>query len=127
MASGFIEISSDRCYSLRWTGFDETIRIILKELKDIEPTESTLSLIEFLESRIPPTNLDDGLEMGWGFINENNNTTVSKIIEYSELSENQIEIFWKAANTGYSKLLKFGKDYSTLNPEIMKELIDLNH
>ena len=125
MASGFIEISSDKCYSPRWTGFDETIRVILKELKDINSTETTLSLIEFLKSRIPPANLNDGLEMGWGFIDEKNNDTVSRIIEFTELSDIQIEIFWKAANTGYKKLVEFGEDYSTLNPGLMKELIDL--
>ena len=125
MASGFIEISSDKSYSPRWTGFDETIRIIIKELKDIDTNETTISLIEFLKSRIPPTNLNDSLEMGWGFIDEKNNDTVARIIEFSELSDNQIEIFWKAANNGYKKLVDFGEDYSTLNLELMKELIDL--
>ena len=125
MASGFIKISSERCYSPRWTGFDETIRIILKELEEMDSADTVLSLIEFLKSRIPPIDLNDDLEMGWGFIDEKNNDTVSRIIEFTELSDIQIDIFWKAANTGYKNLVESGEEYSTLNPELMKELIDL--
>ena len=125
MASGFIEVSSGKCFSPRWTGYDETVRIILKELEKMPPNETVLSLTNILKSRIPPLDLKEGLEMGWGFIDEKNEDTVSRIIEFKELTEIQIKLFWKATILGYKKLIEIGEKYSTLRPELLKELIDL--
>lgn len=126
MASGFIEITDEKCYAPRWTGFDETVRILLIELKDLPRTEPVRSLTQFLQSRIPPTELPDELEMGWGFVDEEKEDVVSRIIEFKELTDDQIQVFWKAAKTGYEKLLEKGDAYSPLNPDLMKQLIELH-
>lgn len=125
MASGFIEISGKKSFSTRWTAFDETVRIIVKELEHMSSDEESLSLIVLLKSRIPPIDLNDQFEMGWGFIDEEKDDVVARIIEFNGLTETQIGMFWKAALSGYNKLKDRGEEYSVLLPDIMHELIEL--
>lgn len=124
MASGFIEISDNRSFSPRWTGFDEVIRIVICELKN-ELMHNSDELINHLESIIPPTDLDDGLEMGWGFIDYRIDGTTSRVLELKELSKTDLELFWTAVKNGYDNLIKLGTEYSTLYPKLMKELLDM--
>ena len=67
MASGFIYIEEYVQFSIRWTGFDEVIKLIIRELIALDLDEDTKDLIIELESYIPPYELDDAMEWCWGF------------------------------------------------------------
>jgi len=123
MASGFIKISKEIVSTPRWTGFDEIIRIVIRELMEVENSKK---LIEYLNSHIPPENFNpDGLEMGWGFIDERINGTTSRVLELKELSDKNLELFWNAVEIGNQNLEKYGTEYSTLYPKLLKDLLDL--
>lgn len=128
MASGFIDINKKNTFSIRWTGFDEIIKVVIKELTELnKEAEKTTELIKILDSYIPPSELEDGLEMGWGFIDERINGTRSRHIELYKLDESLVDLFWKATENGYHKLVKYGIEYSTLYPNLLKELVDLKN
>lgn len=123
MASGFIDIDKENTFSIRWTGFDEVIKIIIKELHELKSTKLVPELINELQSNIPPSHLEEGLEMGWGFIDERINGTTTRSIELNKFNEKWIEIFWEATENEYKKLMKNGTKYSNLHPDYLKELI----
>ena len=124
MASGFIEISNDRVFAVRWPAFDEIIRIIIRELKKMDNSEN---LILFLSAYIPKKQLKAGSELGWGFVDEKTNEIVSRIITLNELSHKDLELFWKAVESGNKQLIEQGKEYSFLQMDIMNDLLKLKN
>lgn len=127
MASGFIDVNKENTFSIRWTGFDEIVKIIIKELTELNENKETTKLIKKLESYIPESDLDDGLEMGWGFIDERIHGTTSRHIKLYKFDESLVDLFWNAAENGYNKLVEYGIEYSTIYPNFLKELIDLRN
>ena len=125
MPNGFIELNNTDIYCIRWTGYDEIIKIALRELDSLTSSLKKESLVNHLESRIPPANFNDRLEMRWGFIDEMTHTTVSRSLELYNLCEETLDLFWSAMENGYSKLIECGEDYSTLHPTAVKELLEL--
>ncbi|MBW1296348.1 hypothetical protein [Aquimarina litoralis] len=124
MASGFIKITDKKSFAPRWTGFDEVIKILIRELKN-NCDKNTSELIKHLESIIPPENFNEELEMGWGFIDERIDGTTSRVLELKKMTTENLELFWEAVKNGYDKLIKFGTEYSTLYPELMKKLLEM--
>ncbi|MBQ4804521.1 hypothetical protein J8L88_16795 [Aquimarina sp. MMG015] len=124
MASGFIEITDKKSFAPRWTGFDEVIKILIRELNN-NSDKNTSELIKHLESIIPPENFNEELEMGWGFIDERIDGTTSRVLELKKMTTENLELFWEAVKNGYDNLIKFGTEYSTLYPELMKELLEM--
>lgn len=122
MASGFIEISENKEFAVRWTIYDEILRLLIQELKAFQDLNS-IFVVSLLESRTPPPNFDENLEMGWGFITEHD--VISRIVSITDFSIEQKEVFWKAVHIAYTKLQKQGKNYSTLQPVFLKELLDM--
>lgn len=124
MASGFIEINDKKSFAPRWTGFDEIVKIIIRELNNY-PNANSSELITKLESVIPPKDFNEELEMGWGFIDERIDGTTSRVIELKKMSLEDLNLFWKAVQNGYDNLIKIGTEYSNLYPELMKELLEM--
>ena len=124
MASGFIDVTDKKSFAPRWTGFDEIIKIVIRELS-FNNNEKSGGLIRHLESHIPPENFDEELEMGWGFVDHRINGTTSRVLELNKMSDSDTELFWKSVNNGFQKLTQQGSEYSTLNPDLMKELLEL--
>ncbi|WP_375562029.1 hypothetical protein ACE193_05635 [Bernardetia sp. OM2101] len=122
MASGFIEIDENKEFSVRWTAYDMILNLLINELNQEQDVDANI-VSSFLQSYTPPRNFDESLEMGWGFVTEND--IVDRIVPLSELNEQQRKIFWKTVETIYSKLQKKGKSYSTLPHMLLKELLDL--
>ncbi len=114
MASGFIILKDGRCFAPRWTGYDEIMRIAIKELKELE---AGVSLAEWLSTRIPADDLPDDHEMGWGFVDNRINDTVSRELDLRSLTSDNQTLFWRAIQIGKAKLSKLGEAYSYLSPD----------
>ncbi|RBW62687.1 hypothetical protein DS884_01505 [Tenacibaculum sp. E3R01] len=118
MASGFIILKDRSCYAPRWTGFDGIIRDLIREIKNLE-NSTELKLI--LERKIP-SNTEEEVEMCWGFINTNGKT-IERGLDLRGLSDSNHKLFWTGIQKVYVNMIKFGTDYSTLNPIIPKEML----
>lgn len=57
MASGFIILKDRRCFGRRWTGYDEILKIAIKELYLIENGKD---LAKWLETQIPDLDNESG-------------------------------------------------------------------
>ena len=125
MPSGFIELSNFDIFSIKWRGYDEIIRITLRELETLKPKVKAGSLISHLQSHIPPPGFNERHEMGWGFIDERIHTTVCRKLEIHNLEEPQRELFWTAVEKAYSNIIHAGDKYSTMHPQFIRELLDL--
>jgi len=55
--NGFITLENGEDFSVRWTGYDEIIRIAIKELSFLDNRHE---LSEWLDTQIPNENEDDG-------------------------------------------------------------------
>jgi len=80
-----------------------------------------------LQSYIPPSDLDDRLEMSWGFIDKRIDGTTSRHIVLYKFDENLIDLFWNTTENGHEKLIEYGTKYSTLYPKFLKEFLDFKH
>jgi len=126
MPSGFIELTNTDIFSIRWTGYDEIIKITLKELENLE-SPKTNSLVSLLKTHIPPADFNERHEMKWGFIDERVHTTVCRKLELYNLCDESLNLFWAALERGYYKLLEKGMEYSDLQAEFLMELISLKN
>jgi hypothetical protein len=123
MASGFIILKNSACLATRWTGYDMLIRITCKELYKME--EGT-PLADWLSTIIPKEYIqDDPLEMGWGFICPNRNTSISRELDLRSLTDRNQQLFWKALQVACRNLCILGSDYSALNPDRPKQLLKM--
>jgi hypothetical protein len=123
MASGFIILNDRSCFITRWTGYDEIIRIAIKELKHIK---SGVELAKWLSQIVPiKFNPNDPNQWGTGFISSKTDAVyLGKELDLRSLTKLNQLLFEKALNQGYSKLLNEGKNYSYLNPERLKDLLN---
>ncbi len=125
MLSGFIELNSKDIFSIRWKGYDEIIKLALNELAVIKPRSKATNLINRLESHIPPQGFHERHEMGWGFIDSRAHTTICRKLELYALCNDEQQLFWKAVERGYSKLLISCNEYTHLEPSYIEELLKL--
>ena len=125
MASGFIEIDDKKTFSARWTIYDEILHLLIAELNQSEDAEAQ-NVSKFLQSYTPPQNMDQDLEMGWGFITDDD--VVARIVPLSELNDEQRKLFWKTTEAVYSKLMTKKKENHALQiqSDLVKELLGLN-
>ena len=82
MASGFIIFKDRRCFARRWTGYDEILRIAIRELEEIEGGQA---LADWLKSQIPAEEDSEDNEMGWGFINPRTKDVTSRVLDLRSL------------------------------------------
>lgn len=121
MASGFIILKDRSCFATRWTGYDKILAIIIREIKKIN---SSSELITILSNKIPHKNAKDEFEMGWGFIDESSREIISRELDMRGLSNEHHNLFWQALQEAHNNLLKMGEEYSILNPERSRQLLE---
>ncbi len=124
MASGFIKISENNTFAPRWTGYDEILRLIARELKQLEPKEQNLKLSDWIQQHFPTEEEKDPMDPGWAFINKRKNDLTNRSIDLTSLTIEQTTSFWNAAMLAHHKLNSLGSNYSTLNPEFMKSFLE---
>jgi len=123
MANGFFILKDRSCFLTRWTGYDEIIRIAIRELRGFE---NGIPLANWLATIVPKKYIhDDQNQWGTGFVNpDTNETFMGKELDMRSLTETNQVLFWKALKIGFEKL-KLGKEkYSYLNPERLGELLE---
>ena len=123
MASGFIELSEEHCFSSRWTHYDLILELIIEELKDLPFSDD---LVHFLETHTPPENLTEDLEMGWGFIDSRVDGITTRILELDKLDENDTFLFWNAVEKALERIIKRDTNYLESVSESFLELLELN-
>lgn len=122
MASGFIILKDGRCFAPRWTGYDEIIKIVIKELYEVENGKP---LADWLKLKIPNDELSEELEAGWGFLDVESDEWITRNLDLRSLTnENQL-LYWKAIKRGKNKLNKKGKVYSSISPDLINTLCDM--
>lgn len=119
MAKGFITLENGKDYSVRWTGYDGIIRIVIRELYLIEGGEK---LSEWLGTMIPNKHTQEGGALFYDEADE----MILRIIDLRGLTEINRQLFWLAVENGAVQLSKLGKQYSTLNPLVMTDLINMH-
>ena len=119
MAKGFITLENGEDFSVRWTGYDEVIRIAIKEL-DILDANKHLSA--WLKTRVPNENEDEGDMV---FHNAKGEMIV-RHIDLRGLTKANRLLFWSAIENGATKLSESGDGYSMLNPIVMANLMDMH-
>ena len=120
MANGFIILKDRSCFVTRWTGYDEIIRITIRE---IEKKDKSNELVKILSSKIPKGDEENEVEMCWGFFDKKTEKTISRDLDLRGLSNDHHELFWSSLQKACENLIKFGKAYSNLNPERAKQLL----
>jgi small nuclear ribonucleoprotein (snRNP)-like protein len=119
MANGFIVLKDRSCFAGRWTGYDEVLKIAIREIKAIDDKNE---LIEILGKRIPENDEEHEVEMGWGFINKKGEG-VHRHLDLRGLSNEHYALFWRALQKRYGRLATLGEAYSFLNPDYLKSLL----
>ncbi len=122
MANGFFILKDRSCFLTRWTGYDEIIRIAIKELREFENGKD---LADWLSTIVPEEYIhNDKNQWGTGFVNpETNKMFIGKELDMRSLTETNQSLFWKALKIGYEKLKLEKEKYSYLNPERLNELV----
>ena len=125
MANGFFILKDRSCFLTRWTGYDEIIRIAVKELANIEDGKE---LADWLSCIVPKKYIhNDDSQWGTGFVNqETNETFIGKELDLRSLTEKNQNLFWNAIKAGYEKLQLERENYSYLPPERLEELLKRN-
>lgn len=118
MASGFFILRDRSCYAPRWTGFDGLIRDVIREIKNLENSSDLISILEMKT----PKNIDGEVEMCWGFINTSGET-IERVLDLRGLSDIDHKLLWTGIQMVYTNMVKYGQEYSSLNPNIPKELL----
>lgn len=122
MANGYIIFKDRSIFSTRWTGYDEIIRLAVKELQKVnEGIELSLWL-----SALVPIEYDttDKSQWGTGFMNKQTGEVhIGKELDLRSLTEENQILFWAALKAAYSNLMIYKKNYSFLNPDRLEELL----
>ncbi|MEL6675257.1 MAG: hypothetical protein AAFR61_23820 [Bacteroidota bacterium] len=121
MASGFIILEDRSCFATRWTGYDEIIRLLIRELTHLKGGET---LIPILSEKIPREEDEQKGEMGWGFVNFEKDEIIERELDLRGLNTQGKRLFWQALERVVAKLAEQGKLYSGLNPDRPKELLE---
>lgn len=126
MASGFIIFKDGRCFARRWTGYDEIIRIAVRELEFIENGQA---LADWLKIQIPDSEDDDDADAGWGFYNSRANEWINRELDLRSLTPENQKLFWEAIQKSRYNLTNKGVEYSPLSLEyfnIFYKMFDLS-
>ena len=118
--NGFITLENGEDFSVRWTGYDEIIRIAIKELSFLDNRHE---LSEWLDTQIPNENEDDGNSVP--FYKENGDM-ILRSIDIRGLTTANRRLFLTAIKNGEEKLLSFGNEYSDLNPIVITGLLKMH-
>ncbi|MFC0518939.1 hypothetical protein ACFFGT_32290 [Mucilaginibacter angelicae] len=118
--NGFITLENGEDFSIRWTGYDEIIRIAIKELSFLDNSNE---LAEWLDTQVPNENEDDGNFVP--FYKENGEM-ILRIIDVRGLTTANRLLFWTAVENGEEKLLRLGNEYSILNPIVITDLMEMH-
>lgn len=121
MASGFIILKDGRCFARRWTGYDEILRIAIKELYLIEEGKD---LADWLETRIPDLD-DESLECGWGFYKNSTGEFLHRYLDIRSLTVKNQELFVKAIIIGRAKIHELKDEYSILNVDFFEIFFEM--
>lgn len=116
MASGFIVFKDGRCFGRRWTGYDEILKIVIKELFLIENGKD---LASWLETQIPDLDDESG-ECGWGFYKTSTDEFLNRFLDLRSLTLENQKLFGDAIVIGRTKLLDFREEYSCLNVDFFE-------
>src|ERR1700756_136044 len=108
--NGLITLENGENYFVRWTGYDEIIRIVIKELSFVD---NRRELAGWLNTQIPNEREDDGKTVP--FYKENGDM-IMRFIDIRGLTTANRRLFWTALENGAEKLLRLGDEYSILNP-----------
>lgn len=111
MASGFIVLKDGRCFGRRWTGYDEILKIAIKELLLFEKGKD---LANWLETQIPDLDDESG-ECGWGFYKTSNDEWINRHLDLRSLTPENQKLFGESIVNGRIKLLDLKEEYSCLN------------
>ncbi|WP_299256185.1 hypothetical protein [uncultured Aquimarina sp.] len=122
MASGFIILKDGRCFARRWTGYDEILKIVIKELRELEGGKP---LAKWLKVIIPNDNLTDEMEAGWGFLDLESDEWISRKLDLRSLTKENQELFWEAIQRGKINLNYQGQGYSILSPDYFQEFYEM--
>jgi len=117
---GFITLENGKDFSVRWTGYDEIIRIAIKELSFLDNRDE---LSEWLNTQIPNEKEDDGKSVP--FYKENGDM-ILRSIDIRGLTTANRRLFWTAIENGEEKLLRLGIEYSDLNPIVITGLVKMH-
>ncbi|HAA15412.1 MAG TPA: hypothetical protein DCE41_28420 [Cytophagales bacterium] len=123
MANGFFILKDKSCFATRWTGYDEIIRIAVRELRLLADGQA---LADWL-SGIVPKDYDPESKDQWdtGFIvPETQEMYVGKELDMRSLTRCNQRLFWEALTVGHGHLVARGKEYSFLNPERLQQLLE---
>lgn len=112
MASCFIIYKDGRCFSRRWSGYDEIIKIAIKELRLLNNGNL---LAEWLELQIPILEEEIDNDSCYGFYNARTDDFVNRYLDTRSLTEENQDLFWKAIQNGRIHLMNKGTDYSSLD------------
>lgn len=118
--NGFITLENGENFSIRWTDYDEIIRIAIKELSLLDNSNE---LSVWLDAQVPNENEDDGNSVP--FYKENGEM-ILRIIDVRGLTTANRRLFWTALENGEEKLLRLGNVYSDLNPIVITDLMKMH-
>ncbi|NME72158.1 hypothetical protein [Flammeovirga aprica] len=110
MASGFIILKDGRCFARRC--YDEILQIVIIELEDINNGKE---LANWLKLQIPDSNDDEDSDAGWGFYNSRIDEWITRELDLRSLTLQNQNLFWKAIQSGRNNLVIKGIEYSTLS------------
>jgi len=119
MAKGFITLENGEDFSVRWTGYDEIIRIAINELEWLDHNND---LSGWLKTIIPNENKNEGDAV----FHDKNGEMIVRHIDIRGLTQANRLLFWAAIENGAKKLSEFGEQYSMLNPIVMDEFISIH-
>ncbi|WP_379685692.1 hypothetical protein [Flavobacterium procerum] len=112
MASCFIIYKDGRCFSKRWSGYDEIIKIAIKELLLLDDGKE---LADWLELQIPILEKEIENDSCYGFYNERTNDFINRHLDTRSLTEENQNLFWKAIQNGRIRFINEGTAYSPLD------------
>ena len=118
--NGFIKLENGENFSVRWSGYDEIIRIAIKELSFLDDRDE---LAEWLKICVPNENEDDRNNVP--FYKENGEM-IRRFIDVRGFTTVNRRLFWIAIENGEEKLLRLGEEYSILNPIVITNLMKMH-
>lgn len=119
MALGFITLENGKNFSVRWTGYDEVIRIAIKELDCLD---GGTALQAWLKTRVP----NEGDHEGGALFYNESGEMILRSIDLRGLTQLNRQLFWAALEMGAIALLKLGREYNVLNPIVLTDLLEMH-
>lgn len=98
MANGFFILKDRSCFTTRWTGYDEIIRIAVRELNNIENGKE---LSDWLSGIVPKVYIhNDESQWGTGFVNlDTNETFIGKELDFKKFDRRKSKLVLEGSKT----------------------------